>query len=390
MRTRHLLVLVASACLGLGLVAAPTLPAGAAPPVKGQIVYHVVDVGTVLAGASDTVVNGVIAYTDPSDSTIGWRAVGTYRDTTGRHGFLADVHTDFTLASATTIDVADSPEVHLTSINAGGTISGYYRSAAPGAEVEHGFLRAPDGTITALDNGAAETATRATTVGGAAPTYNDQFYGGTYPMQVADNGTVTGFYSVPNPEGTDPGTTTLHGFTWTTASSFTAVDVPNTLSTDLFGTTSAGLKYGGATISFPKTDLGTNRGVTLPTKGKPAWYVDTATPNPLPGNWCGWTTVTGAEDASTLVGDAGNGCSINGYAWLLRGNKYTDLTYTDATTTATETIATGITTGGIITGSWSTWYLGDPGGNWLSPDGYDASGANQGRGWWYGFIAVVS
>ena len=220
---------------------------------------------------------------------------------------------------------------------------------------------------------------------GMAPFYGDQFFGGTFPGQVTGNGTVVGFYSVT---GTD-GSTVLHGFTWRAPGTWTTVNASNALTsgglwngTQLFGMTTAGSQAGAVILYNRKAGTGTQQGLLINGKTQKT-YIDQAVPSPLPIGWCGWTTITAINDAGTMVGNAGNGCSTNQYAWLLRGSKWTNLQYSDTANTATETIVSGLSPTGIMTGTWNTW-PGEPGGNWLSPDN------PAGHGLWHGFIAISS
>lgn len=377
MRIRFFLLLGAAASLLLGLGLAQ--PATAAPPAKGGITYTTFDVGSAIPGAVDTNVTGLTA----TASTPGL-VVGTYQDSAGRHGFIAHTGANFAITSIQTIDIAGSADVHVTSVNSAGTISGYYLGTD---NVEHGFIRASDGTLTVLDEPDAVPAASSSTFAGP-PFYSDPFFGGTFPGQVTVNGTVIGFYSIADTSGN----TVLHGFTWTAPGTWTTVDAPNALTsytpgagaylgTYLYGMTTAGSQAGAVILSNRKTGTGTQQGLRINGKSEKT-YIYPAVPS-LPVNWCGWTAITAINDAGTMVGNAGNGCSANQYAWLLTGSKWTNLQYRDTASTATETIVSGLSPTGIMTGTWNTW-PGEPAGDWLSPSD------PRGYGLWHGFIATLS
>jgi hypothetical protein len=379
MRTRHLLFAAAAASLAFGAA----LPAFAAPPAPGAVTYMTFDVGSAIPGAVDTNVAGLTA----TASTPGL-VVGTYRDGTGRHGFIAHTGPGFSITSIQTIDVPGSTNVHITSVNSAGTVSGFYLGTAD--SVEHGFIRDSAGGLTVLDDPSAVPAASSSTFAGP-PFYSDPFFGGTFPGQVTGNGTVIGFYSVADTSGN----TVLHGFTWAAPVTWKTIDAPNALTsyspgagaylgTYLYGMTTAGSQVGAVILNNRKTGTGTQQGLLINGKtGNEKNYIDTAVPMALPTNWCGWTAITAINDAGTMVGNAGNGCSANQYAWLLTGSKWTNLQYTDTANTATETIVSGQSPAGIMTGAWNTW-PGEPGGNWLSPDN------PAGYGLWHGFIAIPS
>ena len=372
MKARHFLFVVAAAGVVLGS-ALPASAASAAPPVAGTVTYLTFDVGGVIPGAVDTNVTGLTA----TASTPGL-VVGTYQDGTGRHGFIAHTGAGFSISSIETIDVGGSADVHVTSVNSAGTVSGYYLGTAD--SVEHGFIRDSAGTFTWLDD---PSAVPALASGGnmGPPFYGDQFLGGTFPGQVTADGTVVGFYSVADPGGN----TVLHGFTWTTRGTWTTVDAADAmasgglmLGTQLFGMT-GGRKVGSVVVNNSDTGTGTEKGLLIVGHHAKTYF----TPTPLSRTWCGWVAITAINLAGTMAGTAGNGCSVTEISWLRHRGMWTALQYTDAANTATETIVSGLSNEGLVTGTWNTW-PGEPGGSWLSPDN------PAGYGLWHGFIAIPS
>src|SRR5208282_3732598 len=126
-----------------------TLPLG--PNVWGSIVGHYADASYVVHGFLRSP-HGSFTTFDPAGST-GTYALslnsegaitGTYFDSSGMcHGFLRSPHGSFT-----TFDPTGSTCTMSGNINDFGVIGGYYTDSDG---VSHGFLRAPNGTITTFD-----------------------------------------------------------------------------------------------------------------------------------------------------------------------------------------------------------------------------------------------
>ena len=102
--------------------------------------------------------------------------VGTYTDASGViHSFLRNP-----AGAIVTFDVAGANSTFTQALNDSGVITGYFVDANL---LDHGFVRGSDGTITTFDVG----------VAGTSP------YSGTVPEAVNAAGTITGSYSLPNP-----------------------------------------------------------------------------------------------------------------------------------------------------------------------------------------------
>jgi hypothetical protein len=384
-------IVFAAAILGLGLLSAP---ASAAPPEKSAPHFYTIDVGTEITGATDTFVAS-LAATGVVDSP--YVIVGSYLAVDGtRHGFIAHLTSNYMLADATSMAApAGSSMTYPTSVTSNGTSVGFY--VDPGTSISYGFLRDPAGTVTAgLAAPGADMAGTATILLMGPPTYGHPPLIGTFPEQITDAGLITGFYTATNTTTSPP--LPSHGFTWKAGVFSAPIDQPGAISTTLLGVTGAGMQYGDATLPVPRSDVGTTKGLTISTKHNGVSfytnYVDTATPQRLPNNFCGWTSITGAIDSKVMVGNAGNGCSINTYAWTSRGGKFTNFVYTDPVTQtpAVESLVTGISPTGIITGGYETGWSQPPGG-WLSPSNYypvpDGDTVKLVRaefGHWHGFI----
>lgn len=384
----------AAAVLGFGLLSAQ---ASAAPRVKSAPHFYTIDVGTDISGATDTFVASLAAT---GVEALPYVIVGSYLDSSGnRHGFIAHLTSNYVLADAIPMDApAGSTMTYPTSVTSNGASVGFY--VEPGTSISYGFLRDPAGTLTTgLTAPGADTAGTATVLLAGPPTYLDPPLIGTFPEQITSTGLITGFYTVTDTTASPPLTT--HGFTWQAGVFSAPIDQPGAIGTTLLGVTAAGMQYGDASLPVPRSNVATSKGLTISTnrKGVSVYtnYVDTATAQRLPNNFCGWTSITGATDTGVMVGNAGNGCSINTYAWTLRGGKFTNFVYTDPVTQtpAVETLVTGITSTGIITGGYETDWS-QPSGGWLSPSDYypvpnaDDTGVVLVRtgqyGYWHGFI----
>ena len=383
---------LAAAVLGLGLLSAPS---SAAPPAKGTPHFYSIDVGSEIAGATDT----FVASLAPTGGDPPYVIVGSYLDTAGdRQGFIAHLTSSYQLADATTMSApAASSWTYPTSVNQDGTSVGFYLELGTG--VSYGFVRTATGDLTTgLHPSDADTSGTTDVLFMSAPTYGDPLALGTFPEHITDEGLVTGFYTAPDTTGAVP--FAVHGFTWQDGTFTAPIDQPGTLQTMLLGVTPAGMQYGGATVPDVKRDTATGKGLTISTnhKGESVYtnYVDTATTERLPSGFCGWTQLTGATDTGLMVGNAGNGCAIYHYAWTLRGGKYTNFVYVDPVTAtpAQQTLITGITPTGIITGGYVTGWS-ETGTNWLSPSSYftyydeqldQAYLQRTDFGHWHGFI----
>ncbi len=114
---------------------------------------------------------------------------------TGRRPPLRRQPEDTNLSSARFIlfDLPGATQTYPTAINSSGTVTGFYADAAGG----HGFLRAPDGTLTVFDAPASQNI---------------------YPSSINSAGAVAGNYS----------SASQHGFLRTPDGAFVSFDVPGT------------------------------------------------------------------------------------------------------------------------------------------------------------------
>ena len=141
--------------------------------------------------------------------------------------------------SFTTIDVTGASTTYAVAINPSGTIVGYYATSG----VHHGYVRAPDGTITPFDaTGAGTLYGQGTVPYGLNPEgaivgsyYNSSFE--LYPFLRAPDGTFTPLttlytYAVAiNPEGTIAGwyndvSAVAHGYVRAPDGTVTPIDAP--------------------------------------------------------------------------------------------------------------------------------------------------------------------
>ncbi|HNV10564.1 MAG TPA: hypothetical protein PKN27_04440 [Propionibacteriaceae bacterium] len=239
------------------------------------------------------------------------------------------------------------------------------------------------------------------------PFLHDTFKGGTFPSKVTDAGLVVGFYSVaiPDVDPTIDPQILLYGFIRTPADAWTTIDVgEQSGTTQLFGMNASGTLEGSALFRSDRKDADdwTVKGFTASTatrKGIPTFvrvtntfvYPSPPAPDPLPTNFCGWTTVMAMNDAATLMaGNAGNGCSINPYSWVWMkkyAQPFAALLYTEpgaSEPAATQTFVSGLSPTGLVLGTWVDWQSPDGTGDVLSP--YDP----RGYGLWHGYIATVT
>jgi len=369
-RTRNSLAVVTAGCLGIA-VACPAVAVGAA----GQRpAYRLFDVGGAIPGAVDTDVTGLTA----TASTPGL-VVGTYRNQARQlRGFVARTGKDFRILSVRSVNVSGASDVIVTSVNRGGTVSGYYLSATD--NVMRGFLQDPQGKLTPFDhpNAVKHSATE--------PEYWSD-YGGTYPEQFADKGTVVGYYTILR----DNGTWWTRGFTWTRTGGWTSLDFaevvhapadvpPPGYGNQLFGMNDRGTLVGNGSFSTGATS-GTQRGIAV--NGRHVITYAFPGPPTLPSGFCGWTSVQAINDVGIMVGNAGNGCEAWARAWMIKAGRWSVLQYQDSRgRQAPQTVVVDVTGTGLITGTWSSW-TGVNSHDWAAPDDSRAYGT------WHGFIATT-
>jgi predicted membrane protein len=114
----------------------------------------------------------------------------------------------------TPFDPTGSTFTNPVSINATETITGFYSDAA---FLNHGFLRAPEGTITTFDApGAAQ---------------------GTFPQQINPAGTIAGYYT--------DASSVNHGFVRAADGTIRTFDAPGAGTGSFQGTTASSIKPGG-------------------------------------------------------------------------------------------------------------------------------------------------
>jgi hypothetical protein len=111
------------------------------------------------------------AYCVNKKDTVG----GTYYDVEGHnHGFLRDHK-----GNVTTIDINGATLIQVSGVNANGDATGYYQGSD---QVQHGFVRLADGTISSVD----------------APDAGGTSGKGTLAQSINDAGVVAGYYQDSN------------------------------------------------------------------------------------------------------------------------------------------------------------------------------------------------
>ena len=141
---------------------------------------------------------GSVKGTSPTGINDAGAITGSYADARSvEHGFLRAPDGTFTTFDAPGAGTAFQQGTTVRSINSAGAITGYYYDAN---YVHHGFVRAPDGTITSFDAPGAGTGL-------------DQ---GTFAFSINTAGKVTGAYS-------DAGYL-VHGYVRAPDGTFTTID----------------------------------------------------------------------------------------------------------------------------------------------------------------------
>lgn len=266
-------------------------------------------------------------------------AAGTYTDAVGAtHGFI---DTDIGDAALTVVDAPEgSTDGAVTSINDWGSVTGTYWTG----NTQHGFLRAPDGVLTVIDDP-------------LAPTEGDRV--GTVASQVSDTGVVVGYSFTTDLDGityfdgsTGPRTIS-HGFFWSVGA-FTAFDAPDAFvdpafnsGTQVLGINKKGAKVG--TYTRWSGEDGSNVGFVV-NGGSFKTLVEPT----VPINWCGSTTPMAINDVGVIVGSAGNGCSgEHPFGFTYSKNRFTHVTSSNEAITHI-TVVCSINAAGELSGSWST------------------------------------
>jgi hypothetical protein len=181
--------------------------------------------------------------TFPQSINVGGAIIGNYIDDSNvNHGFLRSPRGDkfitFDVPGAGTAGgsgFGTFPE----SINAAGAVTGHYTDAS---NVNHGFLRSPQGGIVTFDAPGADT----TTGSGY----------GTFPDSINDAGAITGHYVDRNALGI-----VNHGFLRGPGGDFTTFDAPGASSLPGDGTFPRGInRYGAIVGNYSAADKEVNRG----------------------------------------------------------------------------------------------------------------------------------
>lgn len=325
-RTRSLVVGI-TAITGLvfaapgGLVPAAAKPAP--PPTLTYVDYMVP--GSVSTSVTGYNVHGV--------------AVGTYTDAVGgTHGFIDD---DISDAAITVVEApGGSTDAAVTSINDSGSATGTYWTG----NVQHGFLRAPSGAVTVIDDP-------------AAPIEGDLV--GTVASQVSNTGVVVGYSFTTDFDGItlpfEPffaASTVSHGFVWRDGE-VTRFDAPKAFvdpaynsGTQVLGLNTAEAMVGAYTF-LTRTD-GTSAGFLVTGKFK---SIQEPT---VPTNWCGFTTPMAINDAGVIVGSAGNACSgEHPFGFTYSKNRFTHVVSSNEEITNINGVSS-INADGELSGTWST------------------------------------
>jgi hypothetical protein len=325
-RTRSLVVGIA-AITGLVFAAPGGLGAAVAKPAPPPTLTYV-----------DYMVPGSVS-TSVTGYTIHGVAAGTYTDALGAtHGFI---DADISDAAITVVDAPPgSTDAAVTSINDSGSTTGTYWTGT----VRHGFLRAPDGALTVIDDP-------------AAPTEGDLV--GTVASQVSNTGVVVGYSFVTDNDGitlpVEPyfaPSTVSHGFVWKDGD-FTTFDAPKAYVDPAYnsGTRVLGLNTAEAMVgeyTFLRRTDGTSAGFLVTGRFK------TLVEPTVPTNWCGFTTPMAINDAGVIVGSAGNGCSGgHPFGFTYTKNRFTQVISSNEEITNINRVSS-INANGELSGSWAT------------------------------------
>ncbi len=316
-------------CAALALVGAMVAPVERASAVE---VTAYTDVS--ITGASATHVTGV-----NTAGTISGYYLGGKKGTTVE-GFIMTGG----VTSVTTVVVATATGTRVNAINDSGTSVGSYVDRKGN---EHGFIRTASGAVTVLDDPSLVTK--------GVHSY------GTVATGINSSGVVVGYYYTTGPDKVDSHTyvTHNHGFTRSSAGTFTTYDAPDaadsalpSVGTRLFGINDVGDKVGAYTYNVgPELGPDTrNSGFEVTAGGT---FTEIVHPTSTL-NACFWTEPHGINDAGLIVGDAGNGCAGTSFGWLLSGGTFTNLVYTDESGEAQYTLANSVNNAGVIGGTWGS------------------------------------
>lgn len=352
MNTHRSLVVGAALALVLLASAGPVV-AKPRPPHPPGITYNDV----VLEGVSDpdhvkvTGVNraGVIA---------GYSGIPFQAGPPQETGFVKPPRTD----TVTPVAVDGAVGTEALAINDAGTVAGVYYtrdSSVSEFDIQHAFIRAPNGAITTFDDPALDTT--GITVWGTVAT------------GISSRGVVVGYsYTVgPDeftyPEGNTELITRYRAFIRSAAGDFTYVSAPDAatggapqVGTRLLGISPNGRTVVGACVYLAYLDDGSQpRSAGFSSTATGGAFTRVVDPSPwLPSGSCAWHEPSGVNDAGLIVGNSGNGCSGapgDQEAWLRDASgTFTTLTYPYPDTLGSPrlTMALGINNNRVIAGSW--------------------------------------
>ena len=297
------------------------------------------------------------------------------------HGFVRSRGGTYTV-----FDPLGSTNTIVTGITPEGTITGYYTDA-PG--VNHGFLRAPNGTITTVDDpGAGIGQFQGTfplginpageitgyyydtlfashgflrTPGGTFATFDPDPQGITFPQAINSKGEIMGLYvSTDTVDFPPPGANQVHFFLRATDGTLTSIDPPGLVLANKTG--SAG--YGGSSFINNALDgsinpAGSVVGYFFDGSGNQGFLrtpdgIFTPINEPNSAN-ADYTYVNAINPSGTIIGqyvDNTASSTFHGFVRDRKGNQYTTIDGPNSPLPPFSTSATAINPAGEITG----WY----------------------------------
>lgn len=348
--------LVVGVALTLALLASAS-PATAKPkpPVHPPAVTY-----------ADVVVEGVlepdyvvIAGVNRAGVIAGYSGVPFQGGPLRESGFIRPAHTN----AVTPVAVDGAVGTEVLAINDAGAVVGVYYTRDSGvseSNIQHAFIRAPNGTIATFDDPALDT--------------SGITAWGTVATGISSRGVVVGYsYTVgPDqftyPDGNTDFVTHYRGFIRRAAGAFTYFDAPDAatwgapqVGTRLLGISPDGRMMIGDYTYLAYLDDGSSqpRGAGFSARVAGGRFTPIRDPSPsIPVNSCGWHEPRGINDAGLIVGNSGNGCSGDPgdrEAWLRdAAGTFTTLTYPYPATLEPPrlTVAFGINNKGVIAGGW--------------------------------------